>query len=99
MDDFSPRMRIVKRVAQSFDITQQLRRIKDLVRLRQPHFGKRRSVHILHRYGSRIVVPLKVVDPNDVGVRQVQTKLGLPFESLKRRLIVAQGFWKQFDCY
>jgi len=84
----------MKRIAQGFDIAQQLRRIKDLVRLGEPHFGKSRAVHILHRYGRRIVIPLKVVDPDNVRVRQMQTKLGLSLEGLERCAIVAQSFWK-----
>ena len=73
MNDFDPAMRVVKRIAQSFDIWAQVCGVKDLIRLCDTYLGQGGSVHVFHRYGSRIIVLLEIVNPDNVGVGQVKT--------------------------
>ena len=66
-------MGIVKGIAQSFDVYVQVGGIKDVRRFGGAHLGKGGSVHVFHRYCRRIVVPLKVVDPHNIRVGQMET--------------------------
>jgi hypothetical protein len=66
-------MGIVKGIAQSFDVRMQVGGIKDVRRFSSAHLGKGGSVHIFHRYCRCIIVPLKVVDPHNIVVVQMET--------------------------